>query len=405
MAVYLHASIFHFCAVSLRKLHARIRAAFGTVAFERATREGPEAPLALQVKGSTGASGSLSIEIEGTGDAVRIGNVTMSVAGKGEAPSASGPPRPAIRPSMSPDELGAALDAYLSSLAKDDVFSGVALVAKDDVPVFQNAYGMADRARKIPNTVRTRFNIGSINKTFTQLAVAQLVAQGQLAVSDTLGTLVPDYPQDASRSATVAQLLDHTAGLPDFFGPEFAQAAKDRFRSNADYFRFVSARAPLFAPGARRQYCNGCYIALGAIIERVSGVPYERYVADHIFRPADMASTGYVQSDAIEPDVAIGYTRRGSDAVLRSNFHLHGAAGSAAGGGYATAGDLLAYVKARRDGRLAPKDPGRLGIAGGAPGISAVVESNGVWTVVVLSNLDPPTGERIGTAIMEALGR
>ena len=117
-----------------------------------------------------------------------------------------------------------------------------------------------------------------------------------------------------------------------------------------------------------------------------------------------MASTGYPQIDAIEPDIAIGYTRRGADTTLRSNVYLHGATGSAAGGGYSTVHDLLAYVNARREGRL-PKDSGMIGIAGGAPGTSAVVESNGVWTVIVLSNLDPPTGERLGVSIMEALTR
>ena len=101
---------------------------------------------------------------------------------------------------------------------------------------------------------------------------------------------------------------------------------------------------------------------------------------------------------------AIGYTRRTDDGQLKSNVYMHGAAGSAAGGGYSTAMDLFAYVKAMRQGRFPGGDRG-LGIAGGAPGTNAIVESNGDWTVVVLTNFDPPTGEQLGLAIMRALGR
>jgi CubicO group peptidase (beta-lactamase class C family) len=73
-------------------------------------------------------------------------------------------------------------------------------------------------------------------------------------------------------------------------------------------------------------------------------MPYEKYVAEHVFRRAEMTSTGYSHSDKPEPDMAIGYTRRGGDG-LRSNIDMHGAMGSAAGGGYSTAMDLLTYVK------------------------------------------------------------
>ena len=133
-------------------------------------------------------------------------------------------------------------------------------------------------------------------------------------------------------------------------------------------------------------------------------MPYEQYVTRNIFQRAEMTSTGFVQSDAIEPDVAVGYTRRGGNDALRSNVHMHGAAGSAAGGGYSTAMDLLTYIKAVRAGRF-PGAEADMGIAGGAPGTNAVVEANGEWVVIVLTNLDPPSAERIGVAIAEALRR
>ena len=392
-------------AADRKELFDKIRKDFGKVPFARAIREGPDAPLQLQVKGSTGATGRITLEID-TGSLPRISNVrvVMSDTDKQDQQGAAGVPPPPVSAGMAPDELATALDGYLSKLAAADSLSGVVLVAKGDTVVFHKSYGFADRASMVPNNTHTRFNLGSINKTFTRVAIDQLVEQKKAAYTDTLEKFFPDYPQATSRSATVQQLLSHTAGLSDFFGPEFTAEPKDRFRSNADYFRFVGARPPLFAPGARTQYCNGCYITLGAIVERVSGVPYEQYVAEHVFNRADMASTGYPQVDAIEPNVAIGYTRRGVDGRLRSNVYMHGAAGSAAGGGYSTATDLFAYVKAVRAGRLPGRDGG-IGIAGGAPGINATVESNTVWTVIVLTNLDPPTGQQLGVALMRALER
>jgi D-alanyl-D-alanine carboxypeptidase len=289
--------------------------------------------------------------------------------------------------------------------------------------VYQRAFGLADRERKIPATPSTRFQLGSVNKMFTKTAIGQLVAARALALTDTIGHLLPDYPNAEARAATVDQLLNHQAGIADFFGPAFDAASKTQFRSNADYYRFVAAQAPLFAPGARREYCNGCYIVLGAIIERVSGVRYEDYVAEHVFKPAGMTGAGAFQSDRLPSDVAIGYTRRSAtgDVPLHDNRAMHGAAGSAAGGGYATAADLLAFDSAMREGRLldpamtawfldaGPAQAGRAGgsiaIAGGAPGMNAILESGPTWAVAVVANLDPPAAAGLGLAISRALSR
>jgi len=129
-------------------------------------------------------------------------------------------------------------------------------------------------------------------------------------------------------------------------------------------------------------------------------------VEENIFKPARMTATGPLQADGINPDVATGYTQQTGDGHLRSNVLMHGASGCAAGGGYATAVDLLSYAEAFRNGHIpdvaASKD---VGIAGGAPGINSVLEQNGPWTVIVLSNLDPPAGEDIGRSLVQALSR
>ncbi|BCS30875.1 hypothetical protein TBR22_A00750 [Luteitalea sp. TBR-22] len=386
-----------------RAMHDRLRADFGTISVGAVTRDGPDAPLRLAVTGSKGQKGVIELTLESAAP-FRIAGIGIDV---GRAADRGGdlPPVP-INGKMTNGELARALDAYLARLTAADVFSGVALVARSGEPVFHRAYGLADRSNAIPNTTRTRFNLGSINKIFTQTAIEQLIAQGRITRGTTLGSVLQDHPQEVTRAATIDQLLEHTAGVPDFFGEEFGNTPKARFRSNADYYQFVASRPPLFAPGARNQYCNGCYITLGQVIAKVSGRSYEDYVTEHIFRVAGMTGAGMLQSDAIVPDVAQGYTRR--DGPLRSNVFMRGASGSAAGGGYATAADLLAFDTAMKAGKLL--DPARVatfyagrGIAGGAPGTNAVMESGPIWTVIVLTNLDPDAGESIGVAISAAL--
>lgn len=387
-------------AAERRRMFERLRADFGTITVAGVMRGGPSAPIEVRVSGSTGMSGVIVLDVEESATPRITGfSVDVDGTGGGNRGDAAAP----VHGKMTDDELRQALDGYFAKLTADQAFSGVALVARDDAPVFHKAYGLANHASRASNTPATRFNIGSINKIFTQVAIHQLVGDGRIALTDTLGAFFPDYPHAASRAATVEQLLTHRAGIADFFGPEFSAAPKDRFRSNADYFRFVSALPPLFAPGTRSQYSNGCYITLGAIVEKVSGRPYEQFVAERIFTPAGMTRTGYPRSDTPDADVAIGYTRRDGGA-LQSNVSMHGVAGSAAGGGYSTAEDLLSFVKAVRAGRFPGVDAG-LGIGGGAPGVNAVVEAGRPWTVIVLANLDPPAAESVGSAVMQALRR
>src|SRR5690242_14619700 len=111
----------------------------------------------------------------------------------------------------------ATIDAHLSALARHDEFSGVVLIAKDGRPVFQRAYGFADRARQVRNRVDTKFNLASIGKVFTAVAVAQLVEQGKVSFGDAIGRYVPELPPAVGKRITIAELLDHTSGLGDFF--------------------------------------------------------------------------------------------------------------------------------------------------------------------------------------------
>lgn len=399
-----------------KALVERVRMDFGALKLEH-ERERDPGSFELTVQGERGGRARLELTLEPTSPR-RITRIAIEAgAPEQDAPRAPAPP---VQGSMGAAELSRALENYLAGLSSTDGFAGVVLVAKEGQPLFERGFGQADRDRKVPITPATRFNLASIGKAFTRTAIGQLVEQGKLALTDTLGALLPDYPNEAARMATVDQLLNHAGGIADFFGPRFDQASKEKFRSNADYFQFVAGQPLLFAPGSRSQYCNGCYIVLGAIIERVSGLPYEEFVRKNVFERAGMAGAGFLAMDDHPADTAIGYTRPDATTPLRDNRGLHGARGSAAGGSYARAADLLAFDNALREGRLlGPKLTGWFlggeptsgrarepyNIAGGAPGANAILESDGLWTVVVLGNLDPPNAGRVGTSLMRQLAR
>ncbi len=407
-------------AADRRAMVGQLKDDFGTITV-RGIQARPDGAVTIIVRGSTGTEGRFDLTLE-PAPSYRIAGIGIDIGGADDGADAPPPP---ISGSMAPDALAGALDGYLREQAATGAFSGSVLVARDGRVVFDQAYGLADRPRAIANTPTTRFNIGSINKIFTKTAIARLMVQGKLSLTDTVGSLLPGYPNPDARGATVDQLLTHQAGIADFFGPAFNASPKSQFRSNADYYRFVAPQPLLFPPGTRRQYCNGCYIVLGQIVEKLAGVPYERYVAEHVFGPAGMTGAGFFHADRLPAGVAVGYSRRGAgggpDTPLRSNETMHGAAGSGAGGAYASTADLLAFDNALREGRLLdPKTTawvlgteqavagtraGGLGIAGGAPGLNAALESDGPWTVVVLANLDPPAAERLGLAIHRQLSK
>jgi CubicO group peptidase (beta-lactamase class C family) len=397
---------------------ARVHADFGVLEIVRATMRSPtHAELEMH-----SATNSVPLTIALDFEAQPPYRITQVALRAGGPAGGRGDPPPAapIAPRMSTAELSSALDGYLAKAATAGDFAGVVLVAKDGTSLFEQAYGIADRERQTPMSADLRFNYASIGKAFTKTAIGQLLATGQLKLTDTIGALLPDYPNAEAKPATVEQLLGFHVGVADFFGPDFEKADKNRFQSNHDYYAFVAPRPLTFAPGARTEYCNGCFIVLGEIVARVSGLPYERYIQERVFAPAGMKTAGFLADG--DPEVAPAYTRPSPSAPWASADTAHGHRGSAAGGSYGTVRDLLAFDNAIRTHALldvkmtawffdnpadadSPRAMDPYGIAGGAPGANSSLESNGLWTVITLGNLDPPNAVRVGTALAEALYR
>lgn len=346
-----------------------------------------------------------------------------------------GPGAPRQTKKGSDAEVAAAARAHLEKLAADGAFSGVVLIAKTGQPFFHEAYGMADRGLAAPNRRDTKFNLGSINKAFTQTALAQLAEKGKLSFSDTIRKHLPAsvLPLPEADRITIQQLVTMSGGLGDFFGPKFTATPKGRIRNLADYLAIFSSDPILYAPGTSRRYSNAGYVVLGLIIEKVSGKSYYDYVREHIYGPAGMKDSDSYFQDAIVANRAVGYTLEDEDEKQLpqavSNMYMLPARGSSAGGGYSTAEDLLRFDLAMRGGKLlgpagvawfysdqsispAPatagsgKPRGGRGIAGGTSGANAVVEMDvdTGYTVVVLSNIDPPSAEKVTRTLRQWLG-
>jgi D-alanyl-D-alanine carboxypeptidase len=334
-------------------------------------------------------------------------------------------------PRASEAEVITALRTQVEQDAAADRFAGAVLLAKSGKVLFSEAYGLADREKKVANKIDTRFRIGSMNKMFTATSVLQLVQAGKIKLTDPMGKYITDYPnQEVATKVTIHQLLTHTGGTGDIFGPEF-EAHRLELRTHNDYVALFGKRAPLFEPGSRWVYSNYGMVLLGVVIERVSGQSYYDYVAEHIYKPAGMTLSGSEPESEAVPGRSIGYMRAQGGGAWTPNTATLPYRGIAAGGGYSTVGDLMKFADALmghkllnaeytdllikgkvdsgggrmyaygfEDGRneAGRKDgSGAVGHSGGAPGMSGdlrIYPQSG-YVVAALSNLDPPAAPQI----------
>jgi D-alanyl-D-alanine carboxypeptidase len=327
---------------------------------------------------------------------------------------------------MSEAEAIVALRQELEKAVAADRFAGAVIVARNGRPVFSQAYGMADREKKVANQLGTQFRIGSMNKMFTAVAVMQLVQAGKIKLTDPLGKYLPDYAnKDVASKVTIHHLLTHTGGTGDFFGPEF-DAHRLELRTLQDYVKLYEKRGLEFEPGSRWQYSNYGFLLLGVIIEKLSGQGYYDYVREHVFKPAGMASTDSLPESEAVPGRSVGYMRDGGGAAWKPNTDTLPWRGTSAGGGYSTVEDLLRFANALQSHKLLDAEHTDLlvtgkvdtprgdkyaygfvdgtegeihcfGHGGGAPGMNGdlkICPQSG-YVIAVLSNLDPPAANRV----------
>jgi CubicO group peptidase (beta-lactamase class C family) len=372
-------------------------------------------PKPRVIEGEQGPTGELQYTLP-TG---RRLSLTLAVT-EGDAPQVD---RFGLRPlppevaAVKPEQLPAVIAERIQAEADAGRFSGAVLVARSDALIYADAVGLADRQSGRANSLDTPINLGSINKMFTAIAIAQLQAAGKLDWQDTVGKHLPDFPNATIRDkVTIHQLLTHTSGVGDYFNA--AHAARRHELDSQQEFLETFVHDPLrFAPGEGMEYSNGGPVILGLIIEALSGSDYYQYMRDHVYRPAGMKHADHYRRDDTAAGFALGYMKT-EDGTWQDNGSDLSLRGSAAGGGYASARDLLAFSRALAQERLLTRaqldvlwtphqqtgpmaygylsaiggSPERrwIGHNGGAPGISAVFmhyPEDGL-VMIVLANQD-----------------
>lgn len=337
--------------------------------------------------------------------------------------------RPASAAAAVPHDLRP-LDRFVAERAAADQFSGTVLVAHRGRPVLTRSHGMASQG--IPNRAETRFDLASVTKCFTAVAVGQLAQQGRVAFHEPLGTYLSGFPADIAR-VTVHQLLTHTAGAGRPGQTNQRPPGEDEWDSETELWQGMLAylrTLPLrFTPGTQHSYSNDGYFLLGAVVAAVSGLSYYDYVRRHVFAPAGMTGTDFYTRPQVVADrgIAHGYmTQPTGDRVDITTTKWLPYLGAPSHGAFSSAPDMLRFATALHGGRLLnraftslvtsgkyplgpadrPGPPPQLygyghveavagdhrvvGHSGGAPGRANnldVFPDTG-WVVVVLSNYD-----------------
>ncbi|MDQ3950876.1 MAG: beta-lactamase family protein, partial [Gemmatimonadota bacterium] len=306
----------------VRVINAGDRAALRRFVEQRFVTDGPNAVPAeervARLSRLRGTFGDFSIR---TVDAARGAEATALVqSGRTESWARltvfldSGTPprilRVGLAPAPSPDaptrrltdaEIVDELKAYVERMASRDVFSGAVLLAKAGKPLYRAAFGEANKDFGVRNTVDTKFNLGSMNKMFTAVAVMQLVEAGKLSLDDTLGKFLRAGAMrpDVLSKVRIKHLLTHTSGLGSYFTPEWDRQSRARYRSVDDWMGLVKDDTLRFEPGTRWSYSNTGMLVLGKVIEVASGQDYFDYVRERIAKPAGMINTDAYELDRV----------------------------------------------------------------------------------------------------------
>ncbi len=327
----------------------------------------------------------------------------------------------------SPSATGRQIAACMRDAAATLAYSGTAYARRGDL-VVERSFGASDAAAAVPNDGRTRFNIGSVNKMFTAIAIGQLIDQGVLRLDAPIVRYLPGLAP-AFADITLAELLDHTSGLGDYFQPQ-NRAAIEAAKTATDLLPLALASPPAFRPGAKRAYSNSGFVVLGAVIETVSGKTWASFVEKQILDPAGMADTRFElvrRRHADEPDVPSGHagnsaTCPGAGIGLARGRHVQHAVGLVPAPGRPvrrTAGEQgdtcrAAHGSTRPGGRagnlrLRVRHPGNAAHQdrdrGRRPGVNADIADfpQSGWRLIALANIDPPGATAMNKVLEQAI--
>ena len=297
-----------------------------------------------------------------------------------------------------------------------EIFSGVVLVADHGKNIFHKAYGLADRGSKIPNDINTLFDIGSMNKTFTQIVVKQLAEEGKLKLTDRLVDYVSGFEDSRVKEITINHLLEHKSGFGDYHGPDYFDLPLEERSLNTIVER-AKGNTLLFSPGQEDVYSNLGYVILGKVIEETSGKSYFDNVKERIVEKLGLENTYVDNFEGLEDRVAKGYlyTPLGK---LEENVTLLDAP-NPDGGFLSTTEDIKKFYRSYYydsdllSSKTREKDPyfkflreipegGATSAAGGFEGFNSVIlhVMDKDLSIIVFANMDEPVAERVGMDIL-----
>ncbi|MER0438183.1 serine hydrolase domain-containing protein [Emticicia sp. W12TSBA100-4] len=219
---------------------------------------------------------------------------------------------------------------------------GVFLIAKDGKPIYQKAFGKANVELDVDLTSESVFQIGSMTKQFTAVAVLMLEEQGKLNVNDSIAKYIADYP--AGDKITIHHLLTHTSGIKDFTKMKTLRDIAQKEMTPKMMVDFFKNEPVDFSPGEKFDYNNSGYVVLGYIIELVSGETYEDFIKKHIFEKAGMSQSYYATDRQVISKRAYGYHKKEHGFVNKTviSFSVPFSSGSL----MSSVGDMLKWQNA-----------------------------------------------------------
>lgn len=240
-------------------------------------------------------------------------------------------------------------DNYMIAESTLREFNGVVMVVQKGTTLYKKAFGLADREWNIPNTVETKFRIGSVTKQFTSVCILQLAEAGKLGLDDKLNKYIPDYPK--GDSITIHMLLSHTSGIKNYTSlPEFWPKAV--LPLSEDSMIALFKNKPLdFTPGTEYNYSNSGYFLLGYIVEKAAGKIFPNYLNENVIKKAGLTNTGMDQLDSVLAFRAKGYSKNRAGVWQHANY-ISMEAPFSAGAMYSTLDDLVKWTKALHTNKI-----------------------------------------------------
>lgn len=242
----------------------------------------------------------------------------------------------------------------------DRDFRGCISIKQRGRRLFQQAYGYANLADKIPNTMETKFATASAGKVFVAVAILKLIENGKLHFDDMIGHLLDFNLHAIDPGITIEQLLTHTSGIPDYFDERIMEDydalwenyPNYKIRTSSDLLPLFLDKPMMYPKGERFQYNNTGYVVLGLIIEKITHMPFDLFLQESVFSVCGMDSTGYYELDRLPEKCANSYIFDRERNVYYTNIYSVDVKGTGAGGAFTTVGNIERFWDALLQNRL-----------------------------------------------------